>query len=234
MGMKPRAIALRGRYIDGLRHYLRKASRAHVKEALRLGRQAVALGLETLELAQVHQSALDALDISRGNRRLIRRAECFFAEATTPIVMEHSAASRNIRKLNRLKQDLRERTSALNLAHRTLRRNVEKRRITEAALKVNGRHHRALLKESNLVRDSLRQLTRKVLRAQEQQRNQISHELQDDIAQTLLGINVRLLHLRTRAGGDSRGFADDLAQTQRLVKESQRSVRTATRRILLP
>jgi two-component system, NarL family, sensor histidine kinase DegS len=229
--MKQRIIALRHRYVKGLRSYLRKASRAHAQEGLSLGRQAVALGLENLELAQIHQWAIDALKVSTGKRELITQAERFFAEATTPIVMLHSEASRNARELSRLKKTLRERTSALKLAHHSLQRNVARRQTTEAALKANGKHYNSLLKESHLVRDSLQHLTRKVLRAQEQQRSEISHELQDDIAQTLLGINVRLLLLRTKAGSGSQGISDELASTQRVVAASRRSVRNVTRRI---
>jgi signal transduction histidine kinase len=229
--MKQRIIALRNRYVKGLRSYLRKASSAHAQVALRLGRQAVAIGLETLELARIHHWALEVLKISKGKRDLISQAERFFAEATTPIVVLHSEACRNSRELNRLKQILRKRTSELNQAHRTLRRNVELRQTTEAALKVSDKHNSTLLRESHLVRDSLKHLTRNGLKAQEQQRSKISHELQDDIAQTLLGINVRLLHLRTKAGNGSQALSDDLATAQRLVAESRRSVRKVTRSI---
>jgi signal transduction histidine kinase len=229
--MKKRIIALRQRYVEGLRSYLRKASRAQVQKALNLGRQAVAHGLETPELAQIHQWALDKLKISKGKRDMITKAERFFTEATSPIVVLHSEACRKTRELNNLKQTLRERTSALKRAQRTLRCNVEKSQTTEANLKAHGKHNSTLLKESHLMRDSLQHLTRKVLNAQEQQRNQISHELQDDIAQTLLGINVRLLLLRTKAGQDGLRLSGDIAKTQELVDKSRRSMRTVTRRI---
>lgn len=232
--MNPRSTTLRNCYLDGLRSYLHDATRPWKRAALRLGRQAVALGLETLELAQIHRSAIDALTMPRGKGDLHKRAECFFAEATTPIVVLHSAACRNTRRLNQLKRALRARTSALSRAHRTLRHNVAKRRSTEAALKESSRHRGNLLRESNLVRDSLHLLTRKVLKAQEHQRSQISHDLQDDIAQTLIGINARLLFMRNKAGKGSAGIVDDLATTQRLVAESQRSMRAVTSRIRVP
>ncbi len=231
---KQRIVALRDRYIEGLRGYLRKASPAQTTGALRLGWQAVAFGLETLELAQIHQSALDALKISEDQRDAIRQAECYFAEATTPIVALHGAACRNTRELHQLKRTLRERTSALDRAHRSLRRHVDRRQATEAALKANGRHCRSLLKESHLVRDRLRLLAHKGLISQERKRRSISHELQDDIAQALLGINIRLLHLRTKSGKDGQGLAGDLARTQQLVAESRRSMRRITRRIAIP
>jgi len=43
------------------------------------------------------------------------------------------------------------------------------------------------LKDSLQLQEELRQLTHQVLAAQEEERKKISHELQDEIAQTLLG-----------------------------------------------
>ena len=44
-------------------------------------------------------------------------------------------------------------------------------------------------------------LRRDAVAAQEDDRKMISHELQNEIAQTLLGINVRLLTLQKEARG---------------------------------
>jgi signal transduction histidine kinase len=46
------------------------------------------------------------------------------------------------------------------------------------------------------VQERLRHLAHEILLAQEDERKKVSHELQDEIAQTLLGINVRLLSLK--------------------------------------
>jgi signal transduction histidine kinase len=231
---KQRISALRIHYLERLRGNLRKASPALAPEETSLGREAVALGLEIQEMAQIHQSALDTLKISKGKRELIALAEQFFAAATTPIVELNREAVRRTEDLHCLKMTLRERTSELNQAQRSLQHHVDKRQITEAAIKANGKHSSDLLKESQLVQDRLRLLTRQVLKDQERQRSKISHELQDDIAQNLLGINVRLLLLRTKAGKDSKGIANDLTKTQRLIAESRRSMRKATRRIAAP
>ena len=76
----------------------------------------------------------------------------------------------------------------------------------------------------------MRQLTHQVLAAQEEERQKISQELQDEIAQTLLGINVRLLSLKTQARSNSRGLKKEIASTQRLVAKSAESVRQAARK----
>ena len=61
------------------------------------------------------------------------------------------------------------------------------------------------LEESLQLQKRLRQLTHRVLVAQEDDRKNISRELQDEIAQTLLGINVRLLSLKQQAQDQHQG-----------------------------
>jgi signal transduction histidine kinase len=81
------------------------------------------------------------------------------------------------------------------------------------------------LKESLQLQEGLRQLTHQVLAAQEDERKKISRELQDEIAQTLLGINVRLLSLKQEARTNTKGLKNEIASTQRLVVKSAKSVR---------
>ena len=54
-------------------------------------------------------------------------------------------------------------------------------------------------------------------------------ELQDEIAQTLLGINVRLLSLKQEARNNTKGLKNEIASTQRLVVKSAKSVRRVAR-----
>ena len=59
----------------------------------------------------------------------------------------------------------------------------------------------------------------------------LSHNLQDEIAQILPGINVRLLTLKKAAALNARGFKKDIASTQRLVEESVQSVNRFAREL---
>ncbi len=63
-----------------------------------------------------------------------------------------------------------------------------------------------------------------MLAAQEDERQNVSRELQDEIAQTLLGVNVRLLSLKQEARSNPKGLKNEIASTQRLVAKSARSV----------
>ena len=70
-----------------------------------------------------------------------------------------------------------------------------------------------------------------MLAAQEDERAKLSHELQDEIAQTLLGINVRLLTLKQQARNNSKGLKNEIASTQRLVVRSAKAVRRVAREL---
>lgn len=227
--MKQTLMGLSQRYVVALRKHLRRGTPGKLQPALRLGRQAVTLGLETLELARIHERALITLMLSNSNSGLIKHAEIFFTEAITPIVETHRAARQSKLELHRLNETLNRRTSELATTNRQLQRGVRRRQTVEAALKKSGTHYTKLLKDSLQLQEELRQLTHQVLAAQEEERTKISQELQDEIAQTLLGINVRLVSLKHEARTNTKGLKNEIASTQRLVLQSAKSVRRVAR-----
>ena len=87
------------------------------------------------------------------------------------------------------------------------------------------------LKASLQLQKHLRQLTHRVLVAQEDERLKLSHELRDEIAQTLLGLNVRLLLLKQAARSKTKGLKNEIASTQRLVVRSAALVRRFARQL---
>jgi len=228
--MKQNLIRLSQRYAAALRKHLKQGPRASLQSARGLGRQTVALGLETLELARIHERALATLESSNGKNGVIKRAEIFFTEAITPIVGTHRVARQSKVVLNRLNEALNHRTLELATTNRQLQRGVLRRKSVEAALKKSGIHYAKQIKDSLQLQESLRRLTHKVLAAQEDERKKISRELQDEIAQTLLGINVRLLALKQEARSNPKGLKNEIASTQRLVAKSARSVRRVARK----
>ena len=112
----------------------------------------------------------------------------------------------------------------LAASNRSLKQGIAQRKTVEEALKKSGEHHKALLEESLALQEHLRRLTHQILTAQEVERKKISHDLRDEIAQTLLGINVRLLTLKEAAKGDAANLKEEIANTQRLVRESVQSI----------
>jgi PAS domain S-box-containing protein len=97
---------------------------------------------------------------------------------------------------------------------------IAQRKAVEVALKKSEHHYGKLLAESERLQEQLRQLSRQILLAQEDERKRISRELHDVIAQTLTGINVRLAALKKQAASNTKYLDRDIARTQRLVEKS--------------
>jgi signal transduction histidine kinase len=222
--MKRELIGLSRRYLMALRQHLKQGPLATIDSARGLGRQAVAIGLETLDVARIHEEALAILEASSSRDGIIKRAEIFFAEAITPIEKTHHAALKANLHLTQLNQTLGRRTVDLAATNRSLKQRVAQRKAAEEALKKRGAHSAKLLKESRELQKHLQHLTHKILSSQENKRKKISRDLQDEIAQTLLGINVRLLTLRKVNAIHARGLQKEIASTQRLVDKSVRSI----------
>jgi signal transduction histidine kinase len=227
--MKQDLKKLSQRYVAALQQYLQQCPRSTLRPALELGRQAVGLGLETLDLARIHEQTIAALELSNGKNGFHKSAEVFFNEAIAPIVATHRAARLSKVDLSRLNQRLDRRTLELAATNRQLQRGIVRRKKVEAALKKSGEHYSRLLKTSLQLQEGLRQLTHRVMLSQEEERKKISLELQDEIAQTLLGINVRLVSLKQEARTNTKGLRNEIASTQRLVLESAKSVRRVAR-----
>jgi two-component system, NarL family, sensor histidine kinase DegS len=228
--MKQNSAGLSQRYVMALRKYLKPGPRTSLQSALRLGCQAVALGLETLELARIHEQALAALKLFRSKNGLAKRAEIFFIQVISLIAEKHRTAQ-NKTELKRLKGRLSRRTTELATGKRQLQRNGVRHKIMEDAAEKKKMCHDKCLEESLELQKRLRQLTHQVLAAQEDERKKISCELQDEIAQTLLGINVRLLSLKQENRSNTNGLKNEIASAQRLVAKSAKFVRTFARKL---
>jgi signal transduction histidine kinase len=119
----------------------------------------------------------------------------------------------------------------LAASNRSLKQSIARRKVVEEALKKSGGQSAKLLEESRRLEQHLRQLTHRILTAQEDKRKKMSHDLQDEIAQTLLGINVRLLTLKKDAAASANGFKKDIAKTQKLVDKAGERIKRFAREI---
>jgi len=117
-------------------------------------------------------------------------------------------------------EEIQRRVAVLAASNQKLEREIVRRQGVEIALKRSERTQRKLLNQSLQQREELRQLSRQVLRAQEEERKSISRELHDVIAQTLTGINVRLGALKKKAAMGTRDLDRNIARTQRMVEKS--------------
>jgi signal transduction histidine kinase len=211
-------------YKLALRRHLQQGKSASLESARGLGSEALAAGLQTLDLAKLHEHTLliELLPIHPPRRRfaLIRQAGRFFAAAILPIEKLHRGAREATAHLKKIVESLSLRTVELAASNLELNAEINQRKAVEAALKKSKRHYSELLAQSDRMQEQLRQLSRQILSAQEDERKKISRELHDVIAQTLTGINIRLAALKKEAGLNTEGLERSITRTQKLVEKS--------------
>lgn len=217
------------RYQVALRTFLKPGSGAGRALALSVGRQAAAQHLETLDVARIHEHALLSM-VAPGSSaakkdRIIARANIFFEDTLAPIEKTHGAALKSTARAHQLVRTLRQRTEESSVSTRNLKLGIARRQAAESALEKSGHHRVRLLKASQLLQKKLRQQTHKMLTDMEQEWRVTSRQLQDEIAQTLLAIQVRLLALKNMANLNTTTLKKEIVGTHRLVKHSVQAVR---------
>jgi signal transduction histidine kinase len=222
--MKGKVFNLSKRYQSALKSHLKQGQHASTAPARGLGSKALAAGLQTLDLAKLHEKILVAQVlpgcVASKRAATIRQAGIFFAAAITPIEKTHRSARQATAHLKKFIETLSQRTVELAASNLELSLEIAQRKAVEVRLKKSERHYSQLLKQSDRLQEELRRLSRDILSAQEDERKKISRELHDVIAQTLTGINVRLASLKKEAALNTKGLDRNIARTQKLVEHS--------------
>src|SRR2546421_8588153 len=137
--MRRKSKGLSRQYQGALQRHLKGSRPASLRWAKSLGLRAMSSGLETLDLARIHEQALIKLVLpgySPGTREtMVRRAGVFFAEAITPIEATHRIALETNVQMIRLNEGLRRRSADLAASNRRLKEQVAQRRVAEQALR---------------------------------------------------------------------------------------------------
>lgn len=219
---------LSDKYLAALRAHFEHGPRVSLKAARQIGSAAVAAGLETLDLARIHEQALRQLLLpdAAADRRaaLTARAAAFFTEAITPIEQTHRAALQTSADLIHLHETLDERTLDLADAGRELHKQVTARAAAKSALEDSQRTTDELLKRSRNLEKHLRALTHESLSAAEAERRRLSVQLNDEIAQSLLGVHIRILALKNEVAANHTNLARKIAATRSLVDASAKTL----------
>ena len=146
------------------------------------------------------------------------------ADADLRIEDMHRVAQDADTLIHQLNDTLRQNTKARLASNRRIKQTLLQRLDVEKALKKKGTHDTRLLAATQGRLNHLQQLTRVCITSQEADRKHVSLLLQDEIAQGLLGIHVRLLALKKAMEVSTTSLLAEIGSTQRLVNESTRSV----------
>jgi C4-dicarboxylate-specific signal transduction histidine kinase len=137
--MKGKLFNLSQRYQAALREHLKQGRHANLESAQGLGSQALIAGLQTLDLAKLHEQTLvtDVLPGCPAGKReaLIKQAGVFFAVAITPIEKTHRTAREATAHLKKFIETLSRRTVELAASNLELSLEITQRKAAEEALK---------------------------------------------------------------------------------------------------
>lgn len=227
--MKAESSAFSRSYRDALGRHLAQDHPSSQRTSLSLGRRALKLGLETLDLARIHEEALDSIESSRasgdlGGNEDLRRATGFFSKVITPLEETHQGARDANAHMKIAVEALSRRTKELAALNEELTREIEQRHAAEVALRASESASRGLLERSQQMQEELKLLSHRLLSIQENERQRISRELHDVVAQALAGLNMQLATLRKQSKADAKDYHEKIADTQRLVKKAVDSV----------
>ena len=211
-------------YLTALKTYFDQGQQASLLAARDLGRVAVATGLETLDLAKVHDKALASLigKVASQTRRddLNRRGATFFTEAIVAIEATHPGAIKQSADVAQLKANLDQRQVDLANSQSEVKQQITVRQEAEATLGDSERTSGQLLEDSRILERDLKDMAQKILSATEGERKKMSLHLNDEIAQTLLGINIRLLAVKKMIDANDKSLTLEITTIQLLLEES--------------
>lgn len=109
-------------------------------------------------------------------------------------------------------------------------RDITEQKQAQDALEESKEHYVQLFREAQAMEENLRQLSHKVVSAQEEERKHISRELHDEVGQTLTAVNVSIAMLRKEAGATGR-LNGKVAAAQKLLEQSMETVHRFAREL---
>lgn len=216
------------RYLTALEKHCAADPPADFQSAHKIGSQAVSLGIETLDLAKIHREALAGMVLGvqapRDADDLTWKAGAFFTEAVSLIERTHRMSRQARADLEKLNATLAQQTLDVAESRREVREGVARRLAATASLKCSEALSARLLDEARKLDESLQELAHRTITAQEGERKKLSHTLQDEVAQTLLGIQVRLEALKKELSTSSEDFEKEIEITQGVVRDSVKTI----------
>lgn len=109
--------------------------------------------------------------------------------------------------------------------------DVTERKRAEQALRQSEEHYRELFHEAHRMQEKLRNLSNRILFAQEEERRRISRELHDEVGQALTAVNVNLAMLKRDAAQKRSAIARKIEDTQSLLEKTMVNVHRFAREL---
>jgi len=128
-------------------------------------------------------------------------------------------------------EEVQRRLEDLTETNLVLNREIVLRQTVEQTLQKSELRQTRLLEHSRLMQAQLRHLSHQILQTQEEERMRISHDLHDEIAQTLVGINVHLATLTREAAAGPKSLQQKIARTQQMLEKSVEKVHQFARNL---
>jgi signal transduction histidine kinase len=218
--MNKSVIRLTRPYTIALKKYLADEQEAVLAQAYELGRLAIARGLGVLDMARMHQEALensDAPTTDPGRNCALKAAGIFFLESLSPFEVTHRGFRETNSRLEQLIAILEKRNLQLAETNRELEVEIKERKRTENALR-----------ESE---ENLRNLSNQILHVQEEERKRISRELHDEVGQALTAISMNLESLKKNGIMSSPSLVRKLVDTQNLLQATMETAHRFAREL---
>lgn len=221
-------------YQVALSGYLAHPNEETLQQAYELGRGAMNAGLGILDLVRLHHRALVkgawSVDRPAATVHWVPIIETFLLAALSSFEAAYRDFRRTRERSQELNEALGERNEAFALSNAQLEEEISVRKKTEADLRESKDHYFQLFQQARAMEENLRELSSRVLTAQEEERRRISRELHDEIGQALTAVNVAIALLKRQARSDS-DFQRKVSEAEQLLAQSMEKVRCFAREL---
>jgi signal transduction histidine kinase len=222
--MKTKIISLMGHCQAAPSNMIDSYDAIDLRQACPLDRHASKPGMMSHDLAGVHGDALHVLMIStislKIKRRTTRQERTYFAEGMAAM-KDSFEGEPTATTLLEARVGHRSLTTKAFTDFKVLLNEEMYQRITmKKKTPGSGLTSIELLTQSRWSQEQLRDLSRRLLSAQEEDKERISHELSNGIAQALISIHTKLDAMKGGPPTTNREFQKKLSLTQRLVSQS--------------